>query len=85
MTLSEYIAQKRGTAADLARTLGVQHSTVVRWADGTYAPSLAMCQRIATATNGAVTVSDFMPTGDNDAENVGHADARGVSLGGQVR
>ena len=86
MTLSEYIAQKRGTAAGLARALGVQHSTIIRWADGTYAPTLAMCQRIAAATGGSVTVNDFMPAEESpNAMAVETGDARGLCLRGQAQ
>jgi DNA-binding transcriptional regulator YdaS (Cro superfamily) len=60
MTLSTFISQRRGAAADLARALGVNHSTVLRWASGEHAPSLKMCAAISKATGGAVTAADFL-------------------------
>jgi DNA-binding transcriptional regulator YdaS (Cro superfamily) len=60
MKLSEYIAQRRGTAADLARSVGVNHSTILRWASGAHAPSLKMCAALDRATGGAVTAADFL-------------------------
>lgn len=60
MKLATYIAQRRGAAADLARKLAVEHSTVMRWATGKHHPSIPMCGRIAEATDGAVTVQDFL-------------------------
>ena len=58
MTLSQYLA-RHSTGADLARRLGVNPSTITRWANGQLVPSLAWCARIAEATNGRVTVRDF--------------------------
>ena len=60
MTLAEYIQTNRGAAADLARALGVSHSTVSRWAAGHTEPSLGMLRAIERATDGAVTVAELV-------------------------
>ncbi|MFY8047907.1 MAG: helix-turn-helix domain-containing protein [Erythrobacter sp.] len=60
MTLAEYIKASRGTAAELAKKLGVSHTTVYRWAAGTIEPSLKACSRIEEHTEGAVTVADLV-------------------------
>jgi transcriptional regulator with XRE-family HTH domain len=57
----------RRAAADLARRLSVQHSTVMRWARGEHCPSLRMCAAIQTATGGAVTMADFIPPPASEA------------------
>lgn len=59
MKLAEYL-KPRGATSELARKLGVEHSTVSRWAAGKMEPSLSMCAQIERATGGAVTVRDLI-------------------------
>jgi DNA-binding transcriptional regulator YdaS (Cro superfamily) len=60
MTLAEYIETTRGAASDLARKLGVSHTTVARWAAGKMEPGLTTCARIEEHTAGKVTVGDLV-------------------------
>ena len=60
MTLAEYFKSTRGAAIALARSLGVSHSTVSRWASGEMEPSLATCARIEKQTGGKVKVGDLV-------------------------
>jgi DNA-binding transcriptional regulator YdaS (Cro superfamily) len=60
MTLAEYLETTRGAASDLARKLGVSHTTVARWAAGKMEPSLTTCARIEQHTAGRVRVGDLI-------------------------
>lgn len=60
MTLADYLASTRGAASELARKLGVSHSTVARWASGAMEPSLVTCARIERHTGGKVKVRDLV-------------------------
>jgi DNA-binding transcriptional regulator YdaS (Cro superfamily) len=44
---------------ELARQLGVSHTTVIRWCDGTRIPRSEMMDRIRAETGGAVQPNDF--------------------------
>lgn len=60
MTLSEYLAQPGVTCTALAGKLGVAHSTVLRWASGEISPPLWRLPEISAATDGVVSIGDFI-------------------------
>lgn len=60
MTLTQYLEQTQTTPTAFARTLGVSHTTVLRWLSGETNPPLPVMSRIAETTGGAVMPNDFM-------------------------
>lgn len=60
MTLASYMTANEMKDADLAALLCVDRSTVSRWRTGASRPDWANIEKITRATNGAVTVLDFM-------------------------
>ena len=60
MRLAEYLGQPGITASALARVVGVSHSTIGRWADGSIEPSLSGMRKLHEATGGKVTPNDFL-------------------------
>lgn len=60
MTLATYLKLPGVTATALARHLGVAHSTVLRWADGSTQPGTERLRRLYDVTDGAVTPNDFL-------------------------
>jgi antitoxin CcdA len=62
MDLGTYLRQNKLTLQAFGARVGVAHSTVLRWADGTSRPRDERHLRaIAEATGGAVTAADFAP------------------------
>lgn len=53
-SLATYLADRKLTHAEFARLLGVQDSTVLRWAKGDRTPTVAWVFAIEKATGGAV-------------------------------
>ena len=70
MRLADYLKAHSLTEAQFAELIGVNRSTVGRWADAErpIMPQREHLTRIVDATNGAVTANDFMaPFGDQAA------------------
>ncbi|MGX9963137.1 YdaS family helix-turn-helix protein [Roseomonas sp. F4] len=61
MDLHTYLSQKGVTATSLAARLGVAHTTVLRWADGTLRPKAKRVAQIVKVTGGAVTAAELRP------------------------
>lgn len=61
MNLSEYIKERRGNGADLARALGVSRSQLANMASGVAAISTARCVQIEQATERRVMRWDLRP------------------------
>ncbi|WP_439597966.1 transcriptional regulator [Falsiroseomonas sp.] len=61
MDLRTYLSLKGVTATSLAARLGVAHTTVLRWADGTLKPKAQHVADIVAATNGEVTAAELRP------------------------
>lgn len=61
MNLHTYLSQKGVTATSLAARLGVAHTTVLRWADGTLLPKAKRVAQIVQVTGGAVTAAELRP------------------------
>lgn len=59
MTLAEYLSETDTTLVAFAEQLGVAHTTVMRWRDGTVEPTLDRIRDIHRVTGGRVTVADF--------------------------
>ena len=62
MTLSDYLKQPDVTATGVARQIGVSHSTVLRWADGSIQPPMDRLRKLNEVTAGQVTPNDFLTT-----------------------
>lgn len=63
MRLATYKANRKLKLSDLASLFGgMPISTVHGWVQGTRTPSLADAVRIETATGGAVTAKEMLPT-----------------------
>jgi DNA-binding transcriptional regulator YdaS (Cro superfamily) len=60
MLLSEFVSQRRGAVADLARELVVSGSLITQWARGKPV-SAERCPEIERATQGAVRRWDLRP------------------------
>ncbi len=60
MELKTWLTAEGLTTTEFASRLGVTHSTIVRWTNGSRNPSLDMMRSIHRATNGAVSANDFM-------------------------
>ena len=63
MHLRDYLRPADGqriTATDLAARMGVAHTTVLRWADGTIKPSGAALKALHEVTGGKVTPDDMI-------------------------
>jgi transcriptional regulator with XRE-family HTH domain len=58
MTLAEYVTEL-GACSDLARRMGVPHSTVWRWANGERTPSVVWALKMDRVTDGVVPVSSW--------------------------
>jgi len=67
MNLLDYLSQKRGRQASLAKTIGAHAPDVSRWADGSRPVPTDKCTPIEQATNGQVTRKDLRP---NDWESI---------------
>lgn len=66
MHLSDYLNSTDGdrvTASDLARMLGVSHSTISRLANKKAEPSADMLRKLHKATSGKVTPDDMLGVG----------------------
>jgi transcriptional regulator with XRE-family HTH domain len=63
MKLSAYRDEKKLTATELGRRLGVAHTTVLRWEAGEMFPSAEMLLRIEKETAGKVTPNDLFVSG----------------------
>ena len=61
MDLRQYLSEHKLTASEFARTIGVAHSTVLRWADGSLIPTVENAQKIARATESRVGLEDWSP------------------------
>jgi DNA-binding transcriptional regulator YdaS (Cro superfamily) len=59
MRLADYLAKAKVSHASFADAVGVERSTVGRWAAGTLTPSPEHLTAIEHVTNSAVTRSDF--------------------------
>lgn len=60
MRLREFRDRQGLSATDMARKLGVSHTTIMRWERGVMAPAGAMLRRIAEVTDNAVTPNDML-------------------------
>ena len=60
MTLCEYLEQPAVTASNLARRVGVAHTTILRWANGSICPNSQRLNRLHEATDGKVAPNDFL-------------------------
>lgn len=68
MKLNDYLERHDMPAAKLAEAAGVPVSTITRLVRGDRRqPRLDTIQKISAATNGAVSVEDFMPEQDDAA------------------
>lgn len=70
MKLAEYMEQSQKDDAEMAASLGVDRTTVMRLRTGRNRPSWAVADRLVEVTQGAVTPNDFvMPSQESeDAE-----------------
>ncbi len=59
MTLEEYRKSNKISASEMGRRLGFAHTTVLRWEDGTIAPSRNAIRVIERATDGQVRPNDL--------------------------
>lgn len=59
MTLNDYLWQRRMTATDFARELGINSSHAWRLRTGKVEPKLDLASRIVAWTGGAVTLDDL--------------------------
>lgn len=62
MNLKEYLTGKSMTETAFAEEIGVAQVTVNRWVRGERFPEPEMIMRVAAATNGEVSVSDWYGT-----------------------
>ena len=62
MTLSDYMAKKEMTEAQMAALVGCSQSTINRIKSGRFAPGLDLMVRVSVATHGKVTPNDFAET-----------------------
>jgi transcriptional regulator with XRE-family HTH domain len=62
MNLKAYLAETGTSQAELARRAGVTRQQVCHWAAGDNIPTLSAALRIAVATGGLVSVSDWPST-----------------------
>lgn len=63
MKLATYRDEKKLTATELGRRLGVAHTTILRWEAGEMFPSAEMLLRIEKETAGKVTPNDLFVSG----------------------
>lgn len=61
MTLPDYLTQSGLTASAFAALVGVNVSTVTRWARGERWPRPEQIIRVEQVTGGQVTAQDFLP------------------------
>ena len=59
MTIRDYLASRKMSQADFAARVGVDRSTISRWASGAH-PPVSRWEAIEKATRGAVSVSDLL-------------------------
>ena len=81
MTLSEYLDANNMTGADFATRIGVSRQALHRYVNGERRPEWPVIERIAAATDGAVTANDFMslPAGPPPPADVGAGEAGSAS------
>ena len=60
MKLRDYLDGPEITAASLGRKVGVSHSTILRWANGSMQPSMGRLRDLSVATGGKVQPNDFL-------------------------
>ncbi len=60
MKLSDWLIEHRYRKGEFAKMIGVTGGFVTQLCDGTGRPSMAVAERIYTATGGEVTANDFM-------------------------
>jgi transcriptional regulator with XRE-family HTH domain len=63
MKLDAYLTRHKLTQVEFARASGISQPTIARLVRGTRRPSLAMIERIHTATHGRVTARDWIEPG----------------------
>lgn len=61
MDLRTYLSLEGVTATSLAARLGVAHTTVLRWANGTLKPKAKHVAEVVEATDGEVTAAELRP------------------------
>lgn len=59
MTIRDYLESRKMSQADFAARLGVDRSTVARWAGRSH-PPVSRWEAIEKATGGAVSLSDLL-------------------------
>lgn len=62
MNLSQYLNEKRGRQAALAKAIKAHAPDICRWADGTRPIPVAYGAAIEAATDGAVTRQEMFPS-----------------------
>lgn len=60
MTLSQYLSLPGVTASGLARAMGVSHTTILRWADGTISPDVERLRKLHEVTDQQVSPNDWL-------------------------
>lgn len=69
MKLADYMTAHGLGPSEMAKRLGVNHATVIRYRDGLRRPNPDVMQRLFEVTAGAVTPDDFYEfTGANSPE-----------------
>lgn len=61
MTLNDYVSKQRGSAAFLARALGVPEELVSQWKTGARRVPAERCPQIERLTEGAVLCEEMRP------------------------
>ncbi|MDP2358675.1 MAG: helix-turn-helix transcriptional regulator [Beijerinckiaceae bacterium] len=74
MKLQDYLRDRNIKPARFAAELGVPASTVSRLLNGERQPGIKLMERIAGATNGAVSPNDFMDSPPPFPDAGGRAD-----------
>ena len=59
MNLSDYLADKKISAADFAALIGVHRTSISRFCSGTRKPDLDTLEKIHRVTKGKVKAEDF--------------------------
>jgi len=59
MKLADWLKEHRISRTEFAGMIGVSRGRITHLCDGSY-PSISTAERIAKATDGAVTANDFM-------------------------
>jgi transcriptional regulator with XRE-family HTH domain len=68
MKFGAYLKREKITTTDFAARIGVTHASVVRYVHGQRTPRIQVIDRIERATNGEVTMKDFLPPDDDERE-----------------